>query len=584
MIKRITIRFIFSYLLFFITPFSLVSQTKVDSLGHSYEHITSYHSDLIIQKNTHVKIKETINVLALGQEIKHGIYRDIPLSYNYRGGSVKVGFDLLNVKMDGKKTDYHTEFIYNGIRIYIGSKEKFVEQGHHTYEITYDVHHVLGDFENYDEFTWNINGNGWYFSIDSISANVYTPQGAKIIQYNGFTGVYGSTEKNYTSMEIEGGIRFIGTEGLDALENLTVSVAWEKGHLIYPTPWEEFIYFIQSYMLWIIGVLGILLGFTSNFIKWFRFGRDPKPGTIIPLFYPPTGFSPAECIYLKKAGKPSDDMFGSTLISLAVKGYINIEVKNTDGDTVYIMTKVSTSEERPKKALTDIEQAFFNTIFSSKDLFIIKEGKFNKMVVIANELLEKKIEEKQNEVYIQRNSHLKTSHFIVPLLILIAGGLAYWFYGGMFGIIIGAIILQFLLNYLFGKLYEQPTKEGRKKMDEIAGFEMYLKYADSNRIKALNPPTLNFEHFEENLAFAIALGVANEWTNKFKVLNDISDFKAYHVPYLTGISLASTGSISSSLSQTISSASTPPSSSGSFSGGGGGFSGGGGGGGGGGGW
>jgi uncharacterized membrane protein len=108
-----------------------------------------------------------------------------------------------------------------------------------------------------------------------------------------------------------------------------------------------------------------------------------------------------------------------------------------------------------------------------------------------------------------------------------------------------------------------------------------MKYADKLRIKAINPPTMDFEYFEKNLAYAIALGVAEEWKGQFDV-QIIEQGSANHMPYLTGMSLGHIAAFSSQMSSTISSASTPPgSSSGS---GGGGSSGGGGGGGGGGGW
>ena len=119
-------------------------------------------------------------------------------------------------------------------------------------------------------------------------------------------------------------------------------------------------------------------------------------------------------------------------------------------------------------------------------------------------------------------------------------------------------------------------------MDEIAGFEMYMKYADKERIRLTNPPTMNFQHFEENLAYAIALGVAEEWSGQFDP-KELEDFRTHHMPYYHGAAIASFTDFSSTLNSTISSASVPPSSSGSSSGGGG-FSGGGGGGGGGGGW
>ena len=366
---------------------------------------------------------------------------------------------------------------------------------------------------------------------------------------------------------------------------MTVAVAWDKGHLVYPTAWEEFLFWVQSYILWVIGGLGILIGFSFNFRMWYKYGRDPKPGTIIPLFYAPKGFSPAECIYLKKAGRKSDTMFGSMLISLAVKGMVDIEVEGKSGilgSRTYTITNKNVDPKKAKKTLTKVETYFYERLMGSRSTETIQNKKYNPRIASANTKLTKRVDKLQKDKYYVRNSHLKGKQFIVPVIMGILGGIGFFFYGGNIAVLIAGIAIMLVMNFIFSRLYEQPTVEGRKKMDEIAGFEMYLKYADKERIRLMNPPTMNFEHYEDNLAYAIALGVAEEWAGQFDPV-ELQEMYNHHMPYLIGMSMADFSSIGSDLSRTVSAASTPPSSSGSGSGGGG-FSGGGGGGGGGGGW
>ena len=218
-----------------------IGQELIDSKGHEFEHIINYHSDIYVQKNCNVRIKETIEVLVLNQNINHGIYRDLPLSYLYRGGNVNVGFNLISIKCDGETEEYHTENMSNGIRIYSGSAERYVPQGIHVYEIEYEVDHVLGLYDEFDEISWNINGNGWIFMIDEISATVHLPEGAKIKQYNGYTGLFGSTEQDYLAKQIDGTVQFTSARSFAGGENMTVAVGWEKGVLNYPTGWDEIV-------------------------------------------------------------------------------------------------------------------------------------------------------------------------------------------------------------------------------------------------------------------------------------------------------------------------------------------------------
>jgi len=146
-------------------------------------------------------------------------------------------------------------------------------------------------------------------------------------------------------------------------------------------------------------------------------------------------------------------------------------------------------------------------------------------------------------------------------------------------------------NAWFYQLLKQPTREGRKVMDQIEGFRMYLATAEGETIAAAKAPAKTPELFEKYLPYALALGVENRWAEQFEdvLAAAASDPQRgyrpswYHGSHIGAFSAgALAGSIGNSFSSALSSAATPPgSSSGS---GGGGSSGGGGGGGGGGGW
>ena len=127
-------------------------------------------------------------------------------------------------------------------------------------------------------------------------------------------------------------------------------------------------------------------------------------------------------------------------------------------------------------------------------------------------------------------------------------------------------------------------------MDEIDGFKMYLDTAEQDRLDRMRSPALTPEVFEAFLPYAYALGVENNWCQRFarEIPEEVRQKSGYHPGWYSGRfhginALNHLGDdFGSSFSSAISSASSPPgSSSGS---GGGGFSGGGGGGGGGGGW
>ncbi|MEJ2615233.1 MAG: DUF2207 domain-containing protein [Ignavibacteriaceae bacterium] len=152
-------------------------------------------------------------------------------------------------------------------------------------------------------------------------------------------------------------------------------------------------------------------------------------------------------------------------------------------------------------------------------------------------------------------------------------------------IILAALVF---INILFYHLLKAPTLAGRKLLDKIEGFKMYLSVAEKDRLNIINSPEKTPQLFEKYLPYALALDVENDWALQFaSVINTSSIEKStYHPGWYSGSSWNNfsadgfTSSFCSSFSSAISSSSTAPgSSSGS-----GGSSGGGGGGGGGGGW
>jgi uncharacterized membrane protein len=128
-------------------------------------------------------------------------------------------------------------------------------------------------------------------------------------------------------------------------------------------------------------------------------------------------------------------------------------------------------------------------------------------------------------------------------------------------------------------------------MDKIEGFKLYLSTAEQHRLDIMHPPEMTSDLFEEYLPYAMAMGVENQWSERFanhlKASGTDTSSYNYHPNWYSGGQFNLSGSsggfsdFSRGMATTISAAAVPPSSSSS---GGGGFSGGGGGGGGGGGW
>ena len=556
------------------------------------EYITSYHSDITINKDRSVTVTETIKVNVEGYIFKRGIYREIPTSYDYQGSVYRIGFDVLSITKNGTTENYHLKNMGNGKRIYIGNKDVFLNPGIYEYQIKYQVDHVLNLFEKFDELVWNVNGNGWDVRIDSISATVNFPGVAKPIQSAVYTGAYGDTKSDATIDTLGSQLTFTGQKSLSPREGMTIAVAWEKGFLNYPNAIDKLMFKLKKFSLWIVGAGGVLLTFLVNLFFWRKKGRDPKKGIIIPQFEAPKGYTPADCAYVDNYYKYTHRAFVSTLVGLAVKKRMTIE-DDQEKKNLFVNRQKYIFErlKGPGKKLEKLELDFLDDIFGGKQRQEIVRKKYNKNMSKAKTALQLNLKGNHNGTNIIRNYALTMKSLIIPIISVALGIFCYNRYGGSFGIIILMVAILIALTYLFSRWFQRPTALGRKLMDDVAGLKQYLKLTEKDRLKIVNPPNFSFEHFEAMLPYAIALDCADEWEHQFEVINpevarQHQPFMWYHGHNVHGFKDFDFADIN----DTISSASIPPTKSsggGSIGGGwsgGGGFSGGGFGGGGGGGW
>jgi uncharacterized membrane protein YgcG len=629
-----------------VTLASLGFLTGADSASEKSERILDFQSVMAVHPDASMTVTEHITVQATGQEIRRGIIRDFPTTYRDRlNNTVTVGFALEEVLRDGQPEPYHTQRVSNGVKIFIGHKDVYLRPGTYTYTVRYRVDRELGFFNDFDELYWNVTGNGWTFPIDRAEAIIELPPGAKILRYAAYTGYQGDRGHDVTVQPGEHDIVFKTTRGLASNEGLTVAVAWPKGVVHEPSGQEKMGFFLRDNMAMALGLLwlAVLLGF--YLWAWYRVGRDPATGTIIPLYTPPSGFSPAGIRYLSRMGF-DDKTFAAAVVDMAVKGAVTI--KENDGDYTLVRRNGA------KQALSRGEDLAVTQLFS-RDESIKLENKNHTKIKAAIDALKKNLNKELEKIYFVTNTGYLVPGVAITLLgvafvILTArdkAGAAFgslwlvmWTVASFFlalmayrkwqalgagfsfgkllgalgaslfalpflsGLIFGAYFLteavsvlatvtlgmMALLNALFYHLLKAPTFAGRKIMDQIEGFKLYLSVAEKERLNLLNPPEKTPALFEKYLPYALALDVENAWSEQFSevLARAGTEAQPYTPVWYSGSSWDGfhtsrfTDSLGSSFASAISSSSSAPgSSSGS---GGGGSSGGGGGGGGGSGW
>jgi len=556
------------------------------------ERIIAFDSRVVIAADGELTVTEKITVRAEGDRIRRGIYRDFPTVYEGRDGSRHtVGFEVVEVRRDGRPENWFTRNRPNGMRVYAGEENVYLRPGQYEYTFVYRTDRQIGFFPAYDELYWNVTGNGWDFPIERARATMVLPGDATVVRTAAYTGVEGAQGTDWTAWtDNRGDAVFETTRRLAPKEGLTVAVAWPKGFVSPPAAADELVWRLRENLGVVVAAAALLLVVGYYYAAWRRAGRDPPAGTVVPRWRPPRGLSAAASRFISKMGF-DDKAIGAAVVSLAVKGKLIIE---DDGDDEYTLRK---HDGGFGAKLSPGEKAMRRALFLWGDSAAIRKGNHTRLKPAVDAL-----REALSADYEGAQFHRNLGYFAggVILSVLAVFGIGVVNLRAVIGqseatsvLVIAATAAAMLgVNLLFRFLLKAPTAEGRGIMDEIEGFRMYLATAEQERLNLLHPPDRTPELFEKYLPYAMALDVENEWGEQFQdVFAAAADRDGGYQPgwyqgrrgYRAWSSPGRFASgLGSSLGGSIASAATPPgSSSGS---GGGGSSGGGGGGGGGGGW
>jgi uncharacterized membrane protein YgcG len=610
------------------------------------EAILDFQSDIRVLPDAAMTVEETIQVRAEGKEIRRGIYRDFPTDYTDRyGNRYQVGFEVLAVERDGRTENYRLERRANGVRVYIGKPDVFLQPGRYAYTIRYRTDRQLGYFERHDELYWNVTGNGWSFPIERASARVALPRSVPPgeVQGEGYTGEAGSKAGDLEVRRgVDGRLEFETTRPLRPGEGLTIVASWPKGHVAEPSASDRLGYFVDDNREALVGVVGLLLLVGYYGFAWLKVGRDPAPGVIVTRYDPPEGYAPAALRFVRRMGY-DNKAFATALVNLAVHGHIDIE---EDDKGAFTLTR--RGSEQPQ---APGERAVLDALFDRGGSITLEQAN-HRTIGAALKAHKGALARHLEKVYFLRNAVFLVPGILISLVVIgltvlsvpsgeargIAAFMSLWLSGWTVAVImlarmvwaawrppvkIGPALYQTLfavpffagevfgigmlatqgspatvvvllgviaVNALFYHWLKAPTLRGRKLLDQVDGFRDYLQIAEKDDLAYRHPEEGTPRLFERFLPYALALDLEQAWAARFSAVLDGSAQSpdGYRPGWYRGNSLAHrnfgamAGALGTSLNSAIASSSTAPGS--SSGGGGGGSSGGGGGGGGGGGW
>ena len=530
------------------------------------ERVRDFASDIVIAKDGTIDVTETIRVQVDHVAINHGIFREIPTRYQAPWGKrVRVGFTLLETTLDGRPEPYASETMSNGVRIKIGDADRIVPIGIHVYTIRYQATRMLGRFDGYDELYWNVTGNGWRLPIDRASVTITLPSAAafgKRAAYTGYKGDQGSAAM--VAGEGAGRISFATTAPLEPGQGLSVAAAFPTGVVDAPSSTTRAGWWLADWAppLVALGGLAALIGFL--YVAWARAGRDPRAGTVVPIFAPPDGLSPAAMRYVIKQSLDNRG-FAAALVDAAVKGHVRLI--DEDGG---LFGSDKRSIERPvtftAQPLDVAEQAAIDGLVAPGETLAMDNDNHARFSS-ANNGLSKTYAKRFEGVAFNRNLSWAFAAVGVWLLaLLLTAIITLWFEGvaGSSWFLLSPMILLVVILVWTGlptmskwtgfavhgvlvvigglaalgslpaipmalaagrwvpiaiagvglplalsafAWIDAPTKAGRAILDRVAGFKQYLSITERERLDRMQAPEDNLQLFERFLPYAIALEV-----------------------------------------------------------------------------
>ena len=521
------------------------------------EAIKKYDVSIQINKNGTLTVNEVIDY-EFDNNLRHGIYRDIPLRSKKSGTDIyKSHVKMNSVKRNGEPENYTSDTSYEGVSYRVGSADRYVDSGINKYEFNYTIYNAIFEKDGIYQVYFNPIGQFWNVPIESADVSISfennEPVGEnEIQQLEVYTGEYGETGKNYTIVQESGIIRIKTNEVLEPRNGLSFRLNL-KTDKISPTWLDKLEVLYYADPLVIAGPVIILMLAIYGFITWFLFGRDPSGKTIIPEFNIPQDISPMYAAYIKGVRDPKE-MLTIGMLSLLSKDYVTAEDKEGNGKNVkYRLVKdternpeLSSEEKALLSVLSDDEKNIFKNeqglYDAAKKILGTLETRYNKKIYIDNNLFKYPFILGIIMVFIIgmgiqniAGSIIDGMGFIIPIIIIFFSSLTIvlsilkrafsqntllsmlirlmvvmclGIMTQMTGFIITVII--FIMYSIYSKLIGKYTNEGIRHKEYLEGMKMYIKTAEANQIMKFNDVDELVGYFKGILPYAVALGVKNE--------------------------------------------------------------------------
>lgn len=448
--------------------FATLSQASAE------ERIGSFATRIDIADNGAAAVTHEISVRAEGDEIRRGIFFEIP------DGVGRI--EDIRVARNGAPEP----FALDGDELRIGDEGVFLEDGAHDYAVSYRAASPFLELKDGTAaFDWRPIVRQFDLPVGSYRLSIAWPQSAAPIETEGGEARAGSL--SWSSNRGEDAPRKVGAvfPG-DAFPAASVR----------PRPYNP-------ELRW-LAVLAVAFAWLYFHTQWRSHGKDLRPGPVSPHHQPPRAISPGAARYVARM-RHDAAAFAAALTSLAAKGALAVEREKKKK----LIARLRTGAAQP----SEDERAALDALFAKGDPAILTPG--SGLVSKAVSAHGKALKAAYGERYFATNKRRVMVGFAVAAVAALAFAAAMILELRKIDEDVIAVFLallamsaMLLIPGVYAAMMRAPTVEGRALMDEIDGLKRYLKGEAPLR-------EASAEEFVRLLPFAVALDAEEEWRARF---------------------------------------------------------------------
>ncbi len=407
--------------------------------------------------------------------------------------------------------------------------------------------------DDYDRFYWNMVSYDRAVPIKHSRMTVELPAGTDMDAVESLD-YYMDPPGGTHSSGRDGNVLWWETTNIYPYTTFTVDVSLPKGTVQKPWPY-------RTSTLWLMLFLALgffLLTALLMFGLWFWKGRDtysgPPPGV---AYEPPHEMRPAVMAALVHQQPKMEDI-AATVVDLAVRGKLRI-IHEAEVDPPQPSEFVFERKDKETKDLLSYERAVMAGIFTKKDEDRVNEEDIrvgDRLLTIMNGVRK---ETKKGKYFHDDPEKTVSWYFkwalaviFLPLIVLIVLEIITDL-GYVWLLLVGTVPAGITI-WIIGHAMPRRTALGSRLYWQALAFQEYLKTAEAGE-----PESMTLETFQDNLPYAMVLGMADKWAALFaSILTTSPDW------YEGSGSFSTTGLTSSlrSMGSTLYLSSTPSSSSG----------------------